>query len=268
MINLSVGRHGGPHDGMHARRARARLPRAGGSRPVHRPERGQLLRLAAPTPAAASSRPASGRSLSSPIAADITPNELEIWYSGSDELAVRIESPAGQPDALGAARRAGRRRRGRPSRRAHLPPRRDPNNSDNHIDLFLYPDRAGGGWNVTLQACAASATATFHAWLERDEAARTARRVSSPPTSTAPRTTGTIANGHLAARRRRLRRPLAYPAARALQQRRPDTGRSAKARPGRARSAGAGRPIGAAWQRPQPRTADHASPGRAWPRRT
>ena len=71
-----------------------------------------------------------------------TANELEIWYDGADEFAVRIDPPGytgGRPVRLGERSDlliAGRVV-GRVYHRRH-----DPNNGDNHVVAFLDPVRA------------------------------------------------------------------------------------------------------------------------------
>src|SRR5207248_3907298 len=83
--------------------------------------------------------------------ADITVNELEIWYDGADEFAVSIGPPgyaAGPPVRLGerADLLAGGRVCGRVYHREC-----DPNNGDNHIVAYLDPVGLPGSWTVTLE---------------------------------------------------------------------------------------------------------------------
>jgi len=195
VINLSMGRHGGPHDGttlteialdelLSAAPGRF-LAQSGGNYHQARahatgvvgPGQRRLLRF-----------------ITDP--ADTTPNELEIWYDGADELAVRIEPPGtrGAPpvllgdtaDVVVAGQVAGRI-----DHRRH-----DPNNGDHHVDAFLYPWAPAGEWHVTLEGRRVG-NGRFHAWLERDETCGRcqARFVSADASPDC--TTGTIANGHL-----------------------------------------------------------------------
>jgi subtilisin family serine protease len=128
--------------------------------------------------------------------ADITVNELEIWYDGADEFAVRIDPPG---YTGGRAVRLGERSDlliegrviGRVYHRKH-----DPNNGDNHIVGFLDPVGRAGNWTVTLEARHVS-SGRFHAWIERDDScpgcqARFTRDDSNPVT-----TIGTITTSHL-----------------------------------------------------------------------
>ena len=128
--------------------------------------------------------------------ADITLNEIEIWYDGADEFAVRIDPPG---YTGGRAVRLGERSdlliegrvAGRIYHRKH-----DPNNGDNHIVAFLDPVGCAGNWTVTLEARRVS-NGRFHAWIERDDScpgcqARFSRDDSNPVT-----TIGTITTSHL-----------------------------------------------------------------------
>jgi Subtilase family len=195
VINISVGRHGGPHDGctlaelaldslLKAAPGRFIVQSVGnyfGSR-THASgllEAGQVRSLTVMT-----------------LEADVTPNELEIWYSGEDELAVQVASPTGQQtgwiplsgraDVIEDDRIVGR------IYHRHC----DPNNHDNHIELFLDPWATAGPWRVSLRAVRIR-HGVFHAWLERDEACADcqARFVEADADSAC--TTGTIANAHL-----------------------------------------------------------------------
>ena len=128
--------------------------------------------------------------------ADISVNELEIWYDGADEFAVRIDPPGyagGRPVGLGERSDLliGGRVAGRVYHRKH-----DPNNGDNHIVAFLNPIGCAGHWTVTLEARRVS-SGRFHAWIERDDScpdcqARFTQDDSSPAT-----TIGSIATSHL-----------------------------------------------------------------------
>jgi Subtilase family/D-alanyl-D-alanine carboxypeptidase len=128
--------------------------------------------------------------------ADITPNELEIWYAGADEFAVRIDPPgtdAGEPVVLGGT--AELVVDGRVVGRIY---HRDcePNNCDNQIDAFLYPWAPPGIWQVTLEARRIQ-DGRFHAWLERDSSCPGCQARFVPDDTDPQTTTGTIANGHL-----------------------------------------------------------------------
>ncbi|MBK7622543.1 MAG: S8 family serine peptidase [Kineosporiaceae bacterium] len=202
VINLSMGRHGGPHDGStltelaldellsaapgrfiaqsagNYHRARAH---AGGR--IGRGEHRTLHVLVDP--------------------ADRTPNELEIWYPGPDELAVSVippGQPAAEPVPLGADRAitvadtpgtTKRRIVGHLYHRAH-----DPNNGDHHIDVFLASGAPAGTWRVVLDGRRVT-VGRFDAWLERDEACPRCQARFAPDDATTDHTLGTLANGRL-----------------------------------------------------------------------
>ena len=195
VINLSVGRHGGPHDGttlaelaldfaLRAAPGRFIVQSTGNyfDKSCHasgRLEAGQVHALTLVT-----------------SEADVTSNELEVWYSGGDELVVQLESPSGvrsppvrlgeQADIVEDERIVGR------LYHRDL----DPNNLDNHIELFLYSWASAGSWVVTLQALKAR-SGVFHAWLERDEFCADCQAHFPSADSDSLSTTGTIANGQI-----------------------------------------------------------------------
>jgi subtilisin family serine protease len=195
VINLSVGRHGGPHDGTTLTELAfdALLKEAPGRQLVQ--STGNYFR----------SRVHAGGTLAAGEVetltfvsdpADVTPNELEIWYDGADEFVVRLDPPGGarsRPVGLGQQSDivADGRVVGRIYHRA-----RDPNNGDNHIDAFLYPVGSAGVWTVTLEA-RRCVSGRYDAWLERDDACPRCQARFTRPDSNGRTTTGTIANSHL-----------------------------------------------------------------------
>jgi subtilisin family serine protease len=128
--------------------------------------------------------------------ADITVNEVEIWYDGADEFAVRIDPPGyagGRSVRLGERSDllAGGRLVGRVYHRKH-----DPNNGDNHIVAYLSPIGRAGRWTVTLEARRVS-SGRFHAWIERDDACPDCQARFTPDDSRRATTVGSIATSHL-----------------------------------------------------------------------
>ncbi len=195
VINLSMGRHGGPHDGTTLTElALDELLSAGNGRFIAQ-SAGNYHQ--ARTHASGVLRPgeSSGlRFVTDP--ADTTPNELEVWYDGADEFTVRIDPPGttGAPDVhLGdtADLDVDGQVVGRIYHRAH-----DPNNGGHHVDAFLYPYAPAGEWRVTLEGRRVS-SGRYDAWLERDEACSRCQARFVPADASPACTTGTIANGHL-----------------------------------------------------------------------
>jgi subtilisin family serine protease len=195
VINLSVGRHGGPHDGTALTEMAfdALLEEAPGRLIVQ--SAGNYFRSrvhASGTLSQGETR--SFTFVSDP--ADVTPNELEIWYDGADEFSVRLDPPGGarsRPVRLGEQSDvvADGQVVGRVYHRA-----RDPNNGDNHVDAFLYPIGSAGTWTVTLEA-RRCVSGRFDAWLERDDACPRCQARFAGRDSIGKTTTGTIANSHL-----------------------------------------------------------------------
>lgn len=192
VINLSMGRHGGPHDG------RTLVEMA-------------LDGLLASTPGSCivqsagnyylAAGHATGRLGQGEIRAlqfriplsDPTPNEVEVWYRGVDCLDVRITPPSGPPGAWlrpgsRTSVRADGRQVGRIYHRAH-----DPNNGDNQVDAFLDRSAPAGQWTMELRGTQVE-DGRFHVWIERDELGQV-RFLEKD--SSRRSTTGTIANGRL-----------------------------------------------------------------------
>lgn len=196
VVNLSVGRHGGPHDGRTLVELAfdELLQQSPGACIVQ--SAGNYWRKA--THASGRVRASEPRTLRfTTHEHDFTPNELELWYSGTDELALQIETPAGEqtpPVRLGTRTPvvAGDRIVGRIYHRDC-----DPNNGDNHVDLFLDPWAPHGTWIIRLTPIRID-DGRFHAWLERDEACSPCQARFVPEDVDTATTTGTLANSHRA----------------------------------------------------------------------
>jgi subtilisin family serine protease len=166
VVNLSLGTHGGPHDG---------------STPV---ERGFDSLLEVPgraivisagnsferrSHAAGAVTSAQPRLLSwEKFSTDQTSNELEIWYDGSATMDVTLVTPTGLrlgPVALGTTSviRSNGNEVGRIIHRES-----DPLNGDNQIDIILGSPMPSGIWGIELQT-ASSTGVRFDAWIERDD---------------------------------------------------------------------------------------------------
>jgi subtilisin family serine protease len=196
VVNLSVGRHGGPHDGTTLAELafEAILAAAPGRFIVQ--SAGNYFRSR--THASGSLRTGEVKTLTFVTdPADISTNELEIWYSGTDEFLVHVYPPGephgeavpldSQVELIAAGRVVGR----------VYHRRRDPNNADNHVDAFLYPQGNAGTWTVTIEA-RRSADGRFNAWLERDEACPSCQARFTRDVADGTCTTGTLANSRTA----------------------------------------------------------------------
>jgi hypothetical protein len=195
VINMSVGRHGGPHDASTLTEiALDELLAAAPGRFIVQ-SAGNYFRSRAH--ACGTLRSTESRSLTFVVEpADSTPNELEVWYDGRDEFVVRITPPgvtSGPAVRLGERSEilVGGRVIGRVYHRAH-----DPNNGDNHIDVFFDPVGHAGAWTITLEALRV-VNGRYHIWLERDDTCRGCQTRFPSAAASPTTTTGTIANGHI-----------------------------------------------------------------------
>ncbi|WP_259403770.1 S8 family serine peptidase [Microbispora sp. H10949] len=195
VINLSMGRTGGPHDGTTlVELALDELLSAAPNRMILQSVGNYAQTRTHATGVVRQGQRKVLRFVTDP--ADTTPNELEIWYDGADEFAVRIDPPGthgasavllGETADIVVAGRVV----GRTYHRSF-----DPQNHDHHVDAFFYPWAPAGEWRVTLEGRRVR-NGRFHAWLERDEACPRCQARFVPGDASPNYTTGTIANGHL-----------------------------------------------------------------------
>ncbi len=193
VINLSMGRTGEQHDGTTlSEQGLDAVLRAAPGRVICQSTGNYFTRR---LHVSGQLRPAEERRLVWEVhKADVTPNELEIWYPGRDKMEVEIRPPDGKVLALlKLGERVPLIANGETVGRAYHR-EAEPNNLDNHIDIFLYAGAPAGAWEVTLIASDV-VDGRFHAWIERDAACPGCqshfRREDADPTST----TGTICNG-------------------------------------------------------------------------
>lgn len=193
VVNLSLGEQGGPHDGLTLiEQGLDEIVRAGPGRAICQSTGNYFGRR---SHAAGNLRPGDSRVLRWEIdAADVTPNEMEIWYSGRDSFAVEVRSPDGQrvgPVKLGEQRILGAS--GQELCKVYHRAK-DPNNHDNQVVIFVYPGAAGGSWEVELFATDV-VDGRFNAWVERDAACPGCASRLAPEDAVQLSTTGTICNG-------------------------------------------------------------------------
>jgi subtilisin family serine protease len=195
VVNLSVGRTAGSHDGtslveqgMHELlrlgKSRAIVQSAGNYRSANLAVEGWL-------------RDGERRDLGWKIdAADTTANELDAWYSGRDRFVVAIRPPGTREFTkarLGEV--ADIVCRGETVGRIYHR-RDDPNNHDNHVEVFLYEGAPSGTWTVRLIG-EYVISGRFHAWIERDLAKPGAQSRFDAKITTKRYTLGTIATSPL-----------------------------------------------------------------------
>lgn len=195
VVNLSVGRTAGSHDGtslveqgMHELLrlgpGRAIVQSAGNYRSANLAVEGWL-------------RDGEHRDLQWIIdPADTTDNEIDVWYSGKDRFVIAIRPPQGQAfvevklgdvaDIVHEGAVVGR-----------LYHRRmDPNNRDNHAEVFLFPGAPPGVWTFRMIG-EYVISGRFHAWIERDLALPGAQSRFDARITSQSYTLGTIATSPL-----------------------------------------------------------------------
>ncbi|MFW6063126.1 MAG: S8 family peptidase [Chloroflexota bacterium] len=166
VVNLSLGTHGGPHDG-------STLVEQGLDGLLDTPGRAIVISAGnswlRASHASGDLAPGESRALTWQISpGDVTDNELEVWYDGQAELEMTLISPTGQQlgpvplERTISLRSSGGARLGQLIHRHN-----DPNNHDNHINLLLNRSLVGD-WQVRLDNVGEE-DVTFHAWIERDD---------------------------------------------------------------------------------------------------
>jgi len=191
VVNLSVGAHGGPHDGTTL--VEQGIDRAvwleSGRAVVH--SVGNYFTSRAHT----QGRLTGGREevvrFTVP-AADPTNSELEVWYPGGDRFTAKVVAPSGAELATVA-----------PGEDAplvvdgndvgHVYHVRQATNAEHQIDLFLKPRAPEGTWRLHLAGDRVR-DGRYHAWIERERGLRPRFVLSS---SAGNSTTGTLCNGRL-----------------------------------------------------------------------
>ncbi|MFK7971284.1 MAG: S8 family serine peptidase [Bacteroidia bacterium] len=194
VINMSVGRHGGPHDG-------STLVEQGIDAFLRsKPDRfivqstGNYFK----TRTHASGMLASGERqvLRLNIGPhDYTTNEIEVWYEGEDNISAKIRhKETGINARVGQNSNHIFRSDGEVIGRLYHRTK-EPNNGRNHINIFLFANAPVGRWELHLHAHSIRSSGIFHTWIERDGACKDCqtrfyKRDADPYT-----TTGTICNG-------------------------------------------------------------------------
>ena len=170
VVNLSLGTNGGPHDGT------TLVEQGLDAMLRERPNRAVVI--------AASNSQDDGIHASGSVpnggtfdlvwevsATDVTGNELEVWYPGSDRFAVELVAPDG---AVLMRAEPGESRTlvhpNHPGQPLAFVANRldDPNNHDNTVGLFMSPALPAGRWTLRLDGRVVT-DGRFHAWIERDD---------------------------------------------------------------------------------------------------
>ncbi|HWN66238.1 MAG TPA: S8 family peptidase [Haliangium sp.] len=191
VLNMSLGRTGGPHDGS------TLVEQALDAALIEKPGRAIVMSTGNYFSANlhASGKLQAGESALLPFwfpGRLLRSTEIEVWYSGRDVLAAELVDPDGRVLArvdLGAQAIA---RRGSAVLATVYHRRRDPNNGDHQINLFMTARAPAGQWYLRLYALRVE-IGMYHAWIERDYGIMQAR--FTPAVATRSSTTNTICNG-------------------------------------------------------------------------
>src|SRR4029453_9318753 len=127
---------------------------------------------------------------------DITGNEVDAWYPGKDRFVVALKAPDGNDCAtvhLGEV--ADNHDEGQLVGPIYHR-KDDPNNSDNHVEAFLYRNAPSGVWTLRLIGDYVI-NGRFHAWIERDLARSGAQSRFDASITSKSYTLGTIATSPL-----------------------------------------------------------------------
>ncbi len=127
--------------------------------------------------------------------ADTTPNELEIWYAGEDQIKITLSHTSHQDVAVSrldqnSEVKINGQTVGMIYHRSH-----EPNSGLNHIDLFLYKNAPPGKWSVQL-AGEIIVDGRYHAWIERDNGCKRCQATFAPEHVDTQTTIGIICNGY------------------------------------------------------------------------
>ncbi len=193
VISLSLGSHGGPHDGT------SLVERAIDNAVTERPGRaicqsaGNYYEKRVHT---------SGRLRSGETErigwlaerAETSPHQLEVWYSGGDRMIATLRAPEGIAQATAAPGESSELTvRGQAAARIYHRIH-DPNNGQNHINAFLYPASPGGRWELTLEAPDVG-DGRYHAWVERESGCPACQAHLDETEVIKVCTTGSVCNG-------------------------------------------------------------------------
>lgn len=191
-INMSIGRHAGPHDGtllveraidwlIVSRPGTVVVQSTGNyySRNVHmegRLREARTARLPFTLPRS-----------------DAHPATVELWYKGPDRFVARAVAPDGNtvsvdPGTNAILRDAGGQEVARLYHRLS-----DPNNGDNLIALVLRPMAPAGEWLLEVSGTDV-VDGRWHAWIERNAACPRCQAVFEPNRASRRTTTGSICN--------------------------------------------------------------------------
>jgi len=193
VLNMSLGRHGGPHDGstLLEQLMDAAIVEAPGRLIVN--SGGNYYSSDVHT----SARLGNGEVLRIPLRVDDSMrdvHEIDVWYRGVDRLMVGLTAPDGRTNVLtrpggDAPLTVDGRSAGRVIHRED-----DPNNGRNEAVIRIQPDAPSGVWHIVLVG-AEVVDGRFHAWIEREALRPGSQARFERDDAVRTTTTGTICNG-------------------------------------------------------------------------
>ncbi|HYV91032.1 MAG TPA: S8 family peptidase [Chitinophagales bacterium] len=165
VMNLSVGKHGGPHDGRTLIEMGIDSFLEENSNTVLCQSTGNYFN--SKTHCSGLITPSGSEKITFRTArADVAENEIEIWYSGKDEFAITLqhgestETFSCNLDAVTEIKKNGTLV-GTMYHRS-----KEPNNGLNNVDIFLYPGAPIGEWHLRIEGKKIT-DGRFHSWIER-----------------------------------------------------------------------------------------------------
>lgn len=193
VINMSVGMHGGSHDGkslieiamdnfLANRRNTAICQSVGNYYSLNTHSSGKIM-------------PGGANEFEFNVKTnDPTPNELEIWYSGRDIFEIVLSNQSANVSISCTINQNQEIRKnnqliGRIYHRSN-----EPNNGMNHIDIFIYANAPKGKWKITLKGIKI-VDGRYHSWIERDYPINPNQATFEPNVADKLNTNGTICNG-------------------------------------------------------------------------
>jgi phosphatidylserine/phosphatidylglycerophosphate/cardiolipin synthase-like enzyme/subtilisin family serine protease len=194
VINLSIGAIAGAHDGRTL--VERALDAAVTSRPGIAITQSTGNYFARPVHTTGRLRPGTSGTIKwLTDAEDPLTSEIEVWYPGVDVFGLQLRAPGGQgiwdlPLATQATLAVDGHERGAAYHRSH-----EPNNGQNHIQVFLYPRGPGGAWELELIGADIS-DGRFHCWVERAGSGPHGQSLLDAAHAVHTTTTNTICNGY------------------------------------------------------------------------
>ena len=194
VVNLSLGRHGGPHDGTTSLERLLDAAIAGAPAALVVNSAGNYFGARTHTRL----QMAEGEVAELTVHVSDGPrdvNEIDVWYRGVDRILVGVVAPDGErsalshPDGDDVAFTVGGEHAALLQHRSN-----DPNNGSSEAVVRIDSDAPGGAWRLVLVG-ADIADGRVDAWIEREALRPSSQARFDPADAVATTSTGTICNG-------------------------------------------------------------------------